>query len=78
MTSAFSWKTLLAFCLLHSVLQAQFASYSRCFLTSYFCVPFPYDEKTSVFGVSSKRSCRSSYFSYEASTSASSAILIRA
>ena len=42
-------KTLLAFALLHSVLQAQFACYSRCFLTSYLCIPIPYDEKDIFF-----------------------------
>ena len=39
--------------------------YSRCFLTSYFCIPVPYNEKDIFFfffffGVSSKRPCRSS------------------
>ena len=38
-------KTLLVFALLHSVLQAKFACYSRCFLTLYFCIPVPYNEK---------------------------------
>ena len=41
MTSAFSW--------LHSILQAKFACYSRCFLTSYFCIPVPYNEKDIFF-----------------------------
>ena len=48
MTGAFSWQDsyyLLAFALLHSVFQGQFACYSRCFLTSYFCIPVLYNEK---------------------------------
>ena len=36
--------------------KAKFACYSRCFLTSYFCIPVPYNEKDIFFGVSSKRS----------------------
>ena len=40
--------------------KAKFASYSRCFLTSYFCIPVPYNDKDIFWGVSSKRSCRSS------------------
>ena len=54
-------KTLLAFALLHSVFQAKFACYSRYFLTSYFCIPVPYNEKKknkkqTFLGVSSRRS----------------------
>ena len=44
-------KTLLAFALLHSVFQAKFACYSWCFLTAYFCIPVPYDEKDICLGV---------------------------
>ena len=44
-------KTLLAFALLHSTFQGQFACYSRCFLTSYFSIPVPYNEKDIFFGV---------------------------
>ena len=40
MTSTFSWQTLLAF-----------ACYPRCFLTSYFCIPVPYNETDIFFGV---------------------------
>ena len=40
--------------------KAKFACYSRCFLTSYFCIPVHYNEKDIFWGVSSKRSCRSS------------------
>ena len=46
-----------------------------CFLTSYFCIPVPYNEKDIFLGVSSKRSCRSSQ---NCSTSASSALLVGA
>ena len=51
MTSAFSGKTLLALpCFIpHS--KAKFACYSRCFLTSYFCIPVPYNEKNIFSGV---------------------------
>ena len=41
----FNGKTLLAFALLHFVLKAKLVCYSRYLLTSYFCVPVPYDEK---------------------------------
>ena len=34
--------------------KAKLACYSRCFLTSYFCIPVAYDEKNIFFGVSSK------------------------
>ena len=30
--------------------KAKFACYSRCFLTSYFCIPVPYNEKVIFFG----------------------------
>ena len=43
-------QTLLAFALLHSVFQGQFAYYSRCFLTSYFCIPVSCNEKDIFFG----------------------------
>ena len=44
-------KILLAFALLHFVLQGKFACYSRCFLTSSFCILVPYNEKDIVLGV---------------------------
>ena len=51
MTSvSFLCKPLLAFTLLHSVLQDQIFCYSMYFLTSYFCIPVPYNEKD-IFGV---------------------------
>ena len=40
--------------------KAKLACYSRYYLTSYFCIPVPYDEKNIFFCVSSRRSCRSS------------------
>ena len=43
-------KTVLAFALLHFVLQGQkLAYYSRYCLTSYFCIAIPYDEKDIFF-----------------------------
>ena len=43
-------RTLLAFALLHSVLQGQICLLLQYFLTAYFCIPVPYNEKT-FFGV---------------------------
>ena len=37
--------------------KAQFAHYSRYFLTSYFCIPVPIMKRTSFLGVCSRRSC---------------------
>ena len=45
----FLGKTLLFFPLLHSHSKAKFACYSRCFLTSYFAIPVPYNEKDIFF-----------------------------
>ena len=42
-------KILLAFALLPSVFQGQICLLSRCFLTSYFCIPVPYNEKDLCF-----------------------------
>ena len=59
-TSMSLGKILLAFALLHFVLQGQ-TCLLLYLLTSYFCIPVPYDEEdTFFFGVSSRRSCRSS------------------
>ena len=44
-------KTLLAFALLHSVLQGQMCLLLQVFLDSYFCIPVPYNEKDIFFGV---------------------------
>ena len=38
-------KTLLAFACFFLYSKAKFACYSRCFLTSYVCIPVPYNEK---------------------------------
>ena len=43
-------KTMLAFDLLCFYYKAKFACYSRCFLTSYFCIRVPYNEKNIFFG----------------------------
>ena len=42
---------LLSFALLHFYSKAKFACYSRYLLTSYFCVPVPYNEKENFLGV---------------------------
>ena len=44
-------KTLLAFALLHSVLQGQICLLLQVFLDFYFCIPVPCDERISLFGV---------------------------
>ena len=76
MTSELSWQNcqyLLCFILYSKV---KFACYSRCFLTSYFCIPVPYNEKDIFFlGVSFRRPFRSLQ---TCSTSASSALLVGA
>ena len=51
-------KTLLDCFILYS--KAKLACYSRYFLTSYFCIPILHDEKDIFFGVSSRKSRRSS------------------
>ena len=43
-------KTLLAFALLHSVLQGQICLLLQYFFTSYFCIPVPYNENDIFFG----------------------------
>ena len=43
-------KTLLAFALLHSILQGQICLLLQYFLTSYFCLPVLYNEKDIFFG----------------------------
>ena len=45
MTSAFSWQP----CFI-PYYKAKFSCYCRCFLTSYFCIPVPYNEKDIFFG----------------------------
>ena len=47
----FLGKTLLVFALLCSIFQDQICLLLRCFLTSYFCIPVPYNEKDIFFGV---------------------------
>ena len=43
-------KILLAFTLIHFVVKAKLACYSKYLLISYFCIPVPYDEKDIFFG----------------------------
>ena len=45
----FLGKTLLAFAVLHSVLQGQICLLFMYFLTFYFCIPVPFNENTSFF-----------------------------
>ena len=49
MTSAFSWQNSISLCPASFCIKSKFACYSRCFLTSYFCIPFPYNEKDIFF-----------------------------
>ena len=73
MTCAFSWQNFcqpLSCFILYS--KAKFACYSKYLLTSYFCIPVPYNEKDIFFGCF-KRSYR---FSQNHSTSASSALMV--
>ena len=46
---------MLAFALLHSDSKAKFACYLRCFFTSYFCIPVPYNEKDIFFRLGAQR-----------------------
>ena len=52
MTIAFSWQNSVSLCpvlfLFFLYSKVKFACYSRCFLTSYFCIPVPCNEKESV------------------------------
>ena len=52
-------KTLLAFALLHSILQGQICLLLQVFLDSYFCIPVPKMKRTSFLVVSCKRSWKS-------------------
>ena len=51
-------RTLLAFALLHSVLQGQICLLLQLFLDFLLCIPVPYNEKDIILGVSSRRSCK--------------------
>ena len=75
MSSAFPWQNSISLCSASFCTKAKFACYSRYLLTSYICIPVPYDEKTSFFGVSSRKSCRSSQ---NHSSSISSALVVGA
>ena len=58
MTNVFSCKTLLAFALIHTVLQDQCCLFLQVSLDFLFLLSSPNDEKDILCGVSSKRSCR--------------------
>ena len=66
-------KTLLTFALLHFVLQSQTCLLTRYLFTSYFCISIPIMKGHLLWGVSSRKSCRSLY---NCSTSASSALVV--
>ena len=55
--------------------KAKLACYSRCLLTFYLCIQSSMMKRTSFFGISSRRSCRSLY---SRSTSASLALVVGA
>ena len=77
MTSAFSWQNSISLCCASLPLlcsKAKFACYSRYFLTSYCCIPVPYNEKD-IFFWCSRRHCKSSY---NRSASVSSVLLVGA
>ena len=57
MTSAFSWQKSINLCPASFRPPRPNLPVTRCFLTSYFCIPAPYNKRTSFLGVSSKRSC---------------------
>ena len=51
MTSVFSWQNSVSLCPASlCTLKAKFACYSRYLLTSYFCIPVPYNEKNIFLG----------------------------
>ena len=75
MASAFSWQNSLSLCPASLCTPRQIFLLPQVFLDFYFCIPVPCNEKDVFFGVSSKRSCRSSY---NCSASASSALLVGA
>ena len=52
MTSVFFWQNSVSLCSASFCYsKAKFACYSRCFLTSYFSIPVPYNEKDIFFWV---------------------------
>ena len=73
MIIVFSWQNSFSLCPTYS--KAKFACYSRYHLTSYFCIPVPYNEKDIFWGYQFQKSCRSSQNS---STSFSSALVVGA
>ena len=76
MTSAFSWQNSISLCpASFSTPKATFVCYSRCYLTSYFCIPVPYNEKDIFWRCQFQKFCRPLQ---NHSTSASSALLVGA
>ena len=75
MTSGFSWQNSVSLCPASFCTPRPNLPVTPGILTSYICIPAPYDKKDIIFGVISRRSCRSSQ---NHSTSASSALLIGA
>ena len=74
MTSAFSWQNCISLCPAHSTFQGQICLLLQVFLDFLLLHSSPpIMKRTSLLGVSSKRSCR---FSYNRSTSASLALLV--
>ena len=74
MTSAFSWQNSISLCpASFCIPRPNLPVFPRCFLTSYFCIPVPFNEKDIFWGVSSKRSYRSAQ---NRSMSASSVLLV--
>ena len=49
MTSVFSWQNSMSPCPASFYITVRLACYSRCLLTSYFCIPISYDEKDIYF-----------------------------
>ena len=51
MTSVFSRQNSLSLCPASFLVQGQISLLLRCFLSSYFCIPVPYNEKDIFWGV---------------------------
>ena len=75
MTSVFSWQNSVSLCPASFCTQGQTFLDSRYLLISYFCISVPYGENDIFFGISSRRSCRSSQ---NCSTLPSLALVVRA
>ena len=74
MTSVFFWQNSVSLCRASfCTSKAKFACYSRYLLTSYFCIPVPYNEKDIVFGCQFQKVLQ---VLQNCSTSVSSALLV--